>query len=67
MEIKTKYNLNDKIWVMRDNEPTQIIIDSIEVFISKHFPRIIYYINDFDEGYSEKQVFSTKEELLKSL
>ncbi len=32
MEIKTKFNLNDSAWYMRDNKPINVLISSIETF-----------------------------------
>ena len=31
MEIRTKYNVGDEVWIMRDNKPEKIRIDGIEV------------------------------------
>ena len=31
MEIKTKYNVGDKVWIMRNNKPEKIQISNIEV------------------------------------
>ena len=71
MEIKTKYNIGDKVWVMNnDDEPTEFIIANIE--IRKHNslrPVLIFYSDGTEDviGYWEERVFPTKEELLKSL
>lgn len=71
MEIKTKYNIGDKVWVIADNEPTEFLIDSIEIFILNMgqygIGQSIWYVNKENEGYERHQVFPTKEELLKSL
>ena len=71
MEIKTKYNIGDKVWVMNsDDEPVEFIIGSIE--IRKHNclrPMLIFYSDGKEDviGYWEERVFPSKEELLKSL
>lgn len=65
MEIKTKYDINDKVWTMSENEPIEFIITDIEIYYHKNIPITIWYIDENDEGYSEKFVFPTKEELLK--
>ena len=31
MEIKTKFNVGDKVWIMRDNKPENIRIDGVEI------------------------------------
>lgn len=33
MDIKTKFNVGDKVWVMRDNKPEEIRVDGIEIEI----------------------------------
>ena len=66
MQINTKYNIGDKVWVMSDNKPTELLIDSIEIFIHS-IGYSIWYVDKENEGYEELQVFPTKEELLKSL
>lgn len=33
MEIKTKYNIGDNVWIMRNNKPEKILISNIEVEI----------------------------------
>lgn len=68
METKTKYNIGDKVWLIRDNRAqrsdiTRVVIsvessDNYEVSYSLHFG---------DTEFPEDQLFSSKEELLKSL
>lgn len=31
MDINTKYNVGDHVWIMRDNKPTEIIISKISI------------------------------------
>lgn len=69
MEFKTKFNVGDKAWIMNNNQPIQITIDSIVVH---YFGRCldIRYNNDTSylyKGYSEEKIFESKELLLKSL
>jgi hypothetical protein len=33
MDIQTKYNIGDKVWIMRNDKPEQILISNIEVEI----------------------------------
>ena len=70
MEIKTKYNIGDKVWVMNgDDEPVEFIIANIE--IRKHnwcHRLLIFYMDEAEDVVGlEEEVFPTKEELLKSL
>jgi len=32
MILKTKYNLDDIVWYMKDNKPVAVIISAIEIF-----------------------------------
>ena len=38
MEIKTKYNVGDKVWIMRNNKPEKIQISNIEVEVIGDVP-----------------------------
>ena len=71
MQIKTKYNIGDKVWVIVNNKPTELLINSIEIFIHDmgqyRIGYSIWYVDKKNEGFEETQVFPTKEELLKSL
>ena len=66
MQINTKFNIGDKVLVMIDNKPTELLIDSIEIFIHD-IGYSIWYVDEKTEGYADYQVFPTKKELLKSL
>ena len=66
MIIKQKYNIGDKVWVVEDRQAVEKVITGI--FFKKE-NNSLFYKFDFRE-YSdthEKYVFSTKEELIKSL
>jgi hypothetical protein len=76
MTIETKYSIGDEVWLMWYNKPIQTRIIEIRTttkevskFYIKTFKEtIIEYI--IGEGYtlmSENKLFSTKEELIKSL
>lgn len=72
MIIQTKYNYGDKVWVMYNNKPTQIEIEtiSIDVIIHGIINNITYYSTTLSETllrFDEKELFSTKDELLDSL
>lgn len=76
MEIKTKHNLGDSAWVMKDNRVHNIIIESISTS-SQMVPtglnygvelqQSITYTDTHGEAYFENELFSTKEELIASL
>lgn len=62
MEIKTKYNVGDEVWIMRDNKPTKIEISNItvevvgltmqgSVFLTGKYNTRIYYTEIQRKGY----------------
>ena len=71
MTIKTKYNIGDEVWVSVDGKPTQGKIRAINARISRFGDslrgRVTYEVLSYELPYEERQVFPTKEELLKSL
>ena len=76
MNIKTKFNLNDTAWYMRDNKPKEVVISAIEIFHAgtrqdyiKYNARSVIdsvswleHINLF-----ENMIFKTKDNLIKSV
>ena len=42
MEIKTKYNIGDKLWVMKNNKPTETSIEFINVTIMTVWNKKLY-------------------------
>lgn len=81
MEIKTKYNIGDKVWTMFRNKVIYFIISRIEVRVDEKETSIVYTSKDIYDEYSylagrdvkrnfvrsEDKLFPTKDELLKSL
>lgn len=70
MEIKTKFNIGDKVWTTNaDDEPVEFIIGNIEIRRHRWLrPTLIFYTDDEETITGmEEDTFSTKEELLKSL
>ena len=81
MTIETKYNIGDEVWFMWNNKPTCQKIAAIEVYVGgKVLPS--YYVVPYEidpikvinsdiipynRRFPEFRIFSTKEELLKSL
>lgn len=67
MEIKTKFNIGDKVWTIYNDKVQTITINKIKIECSSSQP-IITYMQDYVSDYfDEKKLFKTKEELLKSL
>ena len=71
MAIETKYKIGDKVWVVSDGEPTQGKVKWIDIHIGRlgeeQIIEVRYQVLSYETPYSEGLVFSTKEELLKSL
>lgn len=68
MNIETKYNTGQTVWLMSENKPWNPVIDSIEVTIFQSEKRSVYYsFQNSRVKANEELVFSSKEELLKSL
>ena len=72
MDIKTKYDLGQSVFFMKDNkvETSAIKQISIDVWYNKFNEIRIkerYYLFSGDQFYGEEDLFLTKEELLKSL
>lgn len=69
MEIKTRYNIGDEVWWIKDNQIKSGIIDFILFKATPTQPFYLgYSVHDEDyAGFKEHELFPTKEELLKSL
>lgn len=76
MDFKTKYNLNDKVWFMKDNKPTEVKISAIEIFyVNTNQDTIKYNAKDCTNpktwldhtNLNESNLFPTKELLIQSL
>ncbi len=82
MTIETKFNRNDLAWAILNNRPQQVKICNIDVHLGEAWkePGIKYAVSYYDENgkyhsqgvtdndaISEKLLFQTKEELIKSL
>ncbi len=74
MNIKTKCNPGDKIWVMLDNRPIALFIDSINIkcfldYDKKPNHSIIYSASNGIYGgkFTEKEIFISKEDLKEHL
>ena len=78
MEIKTKYNIRDKVWLMQSNKALELPINSISINISEeagaNFEMIIKVnviycicINGCYLHFTEDELFPTKTMLINSL
>lgn len=71
MKIETKYNIDDEVWLMKENKPTKRVVSFIEIIAASTTSKsFIQYGLKFEgevERVVENKLFPTKEELLKSL
>ena len=72
MEIKTKFNLRQKVYFMWGNKVQSLQIDSISVKAialggEEKEIEISYKLNGLSNSFDESDLFATNEELLKSL
>lgn len=78
MDIETKFEVNDEVWIMRDNMPIACTIHEVLVRVWDNNPIMpnivdIGYLCTISEGSNsresmkESQLFKTKDELLDSL
>jgi hypothetical protein len=65
MTISTKYDIGDMVWFMHDNICVLKKVENINIDVCHMY--IQYMFDGNDIWLSEKHLFSTKEELLKSL
>lgn len=65
MTISTKYDIGDMVWFMHDNICVLKKVENINIDVCHMY--IQYMFDENDIWLSEKHLFSTKEELLKSL
>ena len=68
MEIKTKFNPGQRVYLLYDNKVEQDLIITLNVTLgSKHLtPVICYYLENCGMR-REKDLFATKQELIDSL
>ena len=72
MTIETKYNIGDEVWVEWFTTPTKMVVESLLFAKDAEIEKIMYsVVNPVDSreffDADESDLFSTKEELLKSL
>lgn len=70
MKIETKYDLNDRVFYMKNNRVEEDTICAIHFeYISNFYrlPRYTYRLPFKEDVYAEEQLYPSREELLKSL
>lgn len=69
MNVKSKFNLRDTCWIMLHNKPTKLSINGIYITIDDLNINVKYTIGPIDSSIevNEEKIYSTREELLKSL
>ena len=76
MNFKTKFNLEDRAWYMKDNKPIEVIVSAIHIFhVGTSRDHIKYSAKNITNSVSwldhqhlfEDTLFRSKSELLKSL
>jgi hypothetical protein len=74
MNFKTKFNLEDRAWYMKNNKPVEVIISAIEVFhvgtnqdrvTAKNVADSVSWLDH--SNLLEEELFQSKNELLESL
>jgi hypothetical protein len=75
-QFQAKFNIDDRVWYMQNNKPTEVIISAIEIFfVNTNQDRITYNAKNVDHSVSwldhtnlqEAWLFKSKTELLESL
>ena len=66
MKIKTKFELDDKVWIINDNKPIRLSVTNIKIMARLNGTDISYGIwSGVETIYrNEYECFSTKKELI---
>ena len=72
MDIKTKYDLGQSVFFMKDNKVATSAIKQISIYVwynkdNEIRMKIDCYLFSGDQAYEEDNLFLTKEELIESL
>mgnify|MGYP000049129599 FL=1 len=71
MEIKTKYNVGDKLWTVKNCKAYEFEVDRIYVSIGKEEkPSVTYYPKDgiiSSDSYTEQNCYKSREDLINGL
>lgn len=71
IKIETKYNIGDEVWIEWFTTPTKMVVESLLFVKDAEIEKIMYFVANPDDrrefcDADESELFSTKEELLKS-
>jgi hypothetical protein len=75
-QFQAKFNIEDRVWYMKNNKPTEVVISAIEVFfVNTNQDQITYNAKNVNHSVSwldhtklqEAWLFKSKTELLESL
>jgi hypothetical protein len=75
-QFQARFNIEDRVWYMRNNKPTEVVISAIEIFyVNTNQDRITYNAKNVDHSVSwldhtnlqESWLFKSKTEILESL
>lgn len=71
MKIETKFNLDDEVFVIWENEVRPVVVISIGIRVSCVPTKIMYTTQSIKTGaintFPEERLFATKQELIDSL
>ena len=75
MKFETKFNKLDKVWYMKNNQPVEVLVKSINILVGTNQDTVYYTGEDVKNPVSwldhnhlhENTTFASKKELLESL
>ena len=67
MEVKTKFSVGDMVLYIYNNKVSHLDVTAVSISIYSDSDPIIKYTLHYDYELDESKLFTTKEELLKSL
>ena len=66
-KVKTKYDIGDKVWLIYENKAVERIITQVQIIVNAQKAKVTYQLNHETTDYDEYKLYTSKEELLKSL
>jgi hypothetical protein len=67
LKVSTKFDIGDKVWYISDNKVNENDITGVSISVDNNELVNVDYTLHFNDKVSENLLFSTKEELIKSL
>lgn len=71
LEVQIKYYLKDRVWLISDNKAVEKMITQFDIVVDGTYDnpevKVTYGLNYESENIDENKLFTSKEELLKSL